>query len=181
MGGGPWPRAPSRAWAPLSPGIKQGCGSHHTLHQHKKSLTKGLLLTHGKISKTYWYPHTAKRTHRPWDRGILITVQSVRPFRHVRCVDMCTSRTRTTIYVLHTTLGAPKLYIWDCALRGTRKRRVAGPCAHATLGGGGAHGNPVRIPTVLSRIAYRSLKRTTEVVDVVLDPPTLIYTEAAGT
>ena len=29
-GGGPWPRAPSRAWAPLSPGIKQGCGSHHT-------------------------------------------------------------------------------------------------------------------------------------------------------
>ena len=23
-GGGPWPRAPPRAWAPLSPGIKQG-------------------------------------------------------------------------------------------------------------------------------------------------------------
>ena len=28
--GGPWPRAPPRAWAPLSPGRKQGCGSHHT-------------------------------------------------------------------------------------------------------------------------------------------------------
>ena len=27
-GGGPWPRAPPRAWAPLSPGRKQGCSSH---------------------------------------------------------------------------------------------------------------------------------------------------------
>ena len=27
-GGHGWPRAPSRAWAPLSPGIKQGCGAH---------------------------------------------------------------------------------------------------------------------------------------------------------
>ena len=26
----PWPRAPPRAWAPLSPAIKQGCGSYHT-------------------------------------------------------------------------------------------------------------------------------------------------------
>ena len=29
-GHGRGPRLGSRAWAPLSPGIKQGCGSHHT-------------------------------------------------------------------------------------------------------------------------------------------------------
>ena len=35
--GGPWPRAPPRAWAPRSPGIKQGRGPHPHSHSHTRT------------------------------------------------------------------------------------------------------------------------------------------------